>query len=159
MSPIRSTRALRAVLTGGLIAGALDISYAIVMLYARRGRSPMWTLQSVACGLLGRDSFDGGALSALLGLLCQFTIACGAAAVFYFASRVWPALVRFAVPAGIVFGICIYFTMTYVVVPLSRAPFKLRFQGLASMPELLVHMFFIGLPIALSVRRFAGSPE
>jgi hypothetical protein len=159
MSPIRSTRAVRAVLTGGLIAGALDISYAIVMLYARRGRSPMWTLQSVACGLLGRDSFDGGALSALLGLLCQFTIACGAAAVFYLASRVWPALVRFAVPAGIVYGICVYFAMTYVVVPLSRAPFKLRFQGLASMPELLVHMFFIGLPIALSVRRYAGTPE
>lgn len=150
-------RAIPAIFVGGLIAGALDISYAIVMLYARRGRSPEWTLQSVACGLLGRDSFQGGLKTALLGLLCQFTIACGAAAVFYAASRVFPALVRLAVPAGLVYGVCIYVVMTNVVVPLSRAPFKLKFAGLASMPEVLVHMFFIGLPIALSVRRYAGA--
>ena len=130
MSSTPDARAIPAIFVGGLIAGALDISYAIVMLYARRGRSPEWTLQSVACG---------------------------AAAVFYLASRVFPALVRYAVPAGLVFGVCIYLVMINVVVPLSRAPFKLKFAGLASMPEVLVHMFFIGLPIALSVRRWAGA--
>src|SRR5256714_6189019 len=50
----------RAIFWGGLIAGTLDITYAIVFSYLRSGTSPVVILQSVASGLLGKDSFNGG---------------------------------------------------------------------------------------------------
>jgi hypothetical protein len=42
--------------------------------------------------------------------------------------------------------------MSRVVVPLSAAPFRIPLTLL----DLAVHMFFIGLPIALAVRRFSS---
>jgi|SRR5215470_5768490 len=147
-------RAVPAIFVGGLVAGALDITYAITFL-AMNGRPPMWTLQSVATGLLGRASFDGGVRTALLGLLCQFVIACGAAAIYYLASRFFSPLVSLAVPAGLVFGVCIWLVMNFVVLPLSAFPFPQRFTPESVVRNVLVHMFLIGLPIALSVRRYS----
>jgi hypothetical protein len=146
--------AVPAIFVGGLIAGALDITYAITYL-AYMGRPPAWTLQSVASGALGKVAFDGGTATALLGLFFQFVISCGAAAVFYAASRVVPALLRHAVLAGLAFGVGIYVVMSFVVVPLSAAPFKMTFPLASVVRNLLVHMLLIGLPIALSVRRWA----
>jgi hypothetical protein len=147
-------RPLPAILVGGLLAGALDITYAITWL-ALHGKPPMWTLQSVASGALGKAAFDGGWGSALVGLLFQFVIACGAATVFYVASRFVPALTERAVPAGLVFGVCVWLVMSFAVVPLSAAPFKMSFPLASVVRNVLVHMFLIGLPIALSVRRYA----
>jgi hypothetical protein len=47
--------------------------------------------------------------------------------------------------------------MNYVVVPLSAYPYPRRFEPLTMITGVLVHMFLIGVPISLSVRR-AFSP-
>ena len=56
---------------------------------------------------------------------------------------------------GRVYGLGFELVMSYVVLPLSalhaRRPGKLH----AVLPGLLVHRVVIGLPIAISVRRFA----
>lgn len=54
-------KAYRPILLGGLIAGTLDISYACIFSYVRRGTSPVRILQSVASGALGEKAFTGGA--------------------------------------------------------------------------------------------------
>src|SRR5258708_33505129 len=77
------SRALRAILLGGLIAGILDISYACIFSYIRRRTSPVVILQSVASGALGRSAFEGGAKTAALGLFFHFLIATTAAAGFF----------------------------------------------------------------------------
>ena len=72
---------------------------------------------------------------------------------FYLAAKALPLLVRRAVAAGIVYGLLIYAVMNLVVLPLSAFPRKVTFPLLVLVTGLLVHMFCIGLPISLAVRR------
>lgn len=137
---------------GGVIVGILDLAYAIIVYSPKR---PMLIPQSIASGLLGRASFTGGARSAILGVICHFVIALGAATVYYLASRRWRFLVDRPVVSGMIFGACVYLFMHYVVIPLSAA-------GPSHLPvtlksaEFVEHWFCVGLPIAFSVRRFGG---
>ena len=147
----------RAIAVGGLASGTLDISAAIAQ-YALRGVPATRILQSVAAGLLGRAAYAGGAATAGLGLALHFVIAFTAAAVFYAASRRMPLLLKHAIPAGLFYGVAVFFVMNRVVVPMSRFPggggaFDLR----SAIPQIAIHMLFVGLPIALATRHFAGS--
>ena len=155
VEPGRS-RASRAIFWGGLIAGTLDITYAILFSLLRSGTSPVRVLQSVASGLLGADSFDGGAASAALGLFLHFLIAFTAAAVYWAASRRFDVTLRAAVVCGVIYGVVIYAVMNYVVIPLSAVPPRAGPRPLLVLVTgLLVHMFLIGLPIALAARRYS----
>jgi hypothetical protein len=142
-----------AILVGGLLAGALDITAAFVV-YGLRGATPLRILQSVASGLLGADAFKGGLGTAALGALLHFLIALVAAVVYYAASRKLGVLVQRAVVSGLLYGIAVYVFMNFVVLPLSavaKRPFVLEL----ALVILAVHMLCVGLPIALAVRRFA----
>ena len=147
---LRKAKPAPAILWGGLIAGALDITYAIVS-GTIAGATPARTLKSVASGLLGRAAFQGGWEIAALGLALHLLIALGAATVYYAASRRMAILVDRAWISGLLFGALVYLAMNRIVLPLSAVPFKTTLQ----IPGLLVHMFFVGLPIALSVRRYS----
>ena len=149
------SRALRAILVGGLIAGTIDISYACIFSYLRRGTSPVRVLQSVASGALGQDSFKGGARTAALGLLFHFLIATIAAAVYYLASRPLRFLVNHAFICGPLYGVCIYLVMNFIVLPLSAIGSRPALPLPVLISGLLIHMFGIGLPIALIVRRYS----
>jgi hypothetical protein len=150
---VNETSGGKAILWGGILAGILDLSAAMVQ-YALRGVSPVRIAQSIAAGLLGRDAFQGGAATAALGTALHFLIAFTAATVFYLASRRLPWMVRSAVPAGVAYGVAVYFFMNFVVVPLSRFPPR-TFDLQNMMVQVVIHIFCVGLPIALSVRRFS----
>ena len=152
---MKKPRAYQAILLGGLIAGALDITYACVHSYIRRRTKPITILQSVASGALGRSAFEGGAKTAALGLVFHFLIALIAATVYYFASRVLRFMVTQAVICGILYGLCIYFVMNCIVLRLSAihaTVYPWSYPKSALIGGLLIHMFGIGLPIALAVR-------
>ncbi|MBA3651594.1 MAG: hypothetical protein H0W66_08990, partial [Chthoniobacterales bacterium] len=149
---MRQLSALAAILIGGGIAGALDITYAVGF-SALRGVPPMRILQSVASGLLGAPAFEGGVATAALGLVLHFSIALAWAAIFYLASKAIPFLTRHPVVAGLFYGFLIYAVMNLVVLPLSAFPRKVSFPLLVLVTGLLVHMLCIGLPISLAVRR------
>jgi len=153
---MRRNSAAFAVLVGGLIAGALDITYAVTF-SAFHGVPPLRLLQSVASGLLGAAAYEGGVPTAVLGLVLHFLLMLLIAAIFYFASRKLPALVQRAVLWGALYGFVVYWVMNLVVLPLSAFPGKVRFTspGLLAI-NLFVHMFFIGLPIALAARKAAA---
>ena len=146
------TGAAKAILLGGLLAGTLDISAAIGV-YALRGVAPIRILQSVASGLLGRESYQGGAATALLGLGLHFTIATTAAAVYWMISRRFLLARRRPVLAGALFGIGVYLFMNFVVVPLSaigwRAP-----QPSMVLIMVAIHIACVGWPIAFAAGRF-----
>ena len=150
-------RVIRWIVTGGLIAGACDITYAVVF-SGFRGVPPMRLLQSVASGLLGASAFDGGWPTAVLGLGLHFLIALTFAVAFYGASRAFPGLVRHAVACGIGYGFFIYWLMNLAVLPLSAFPRKVTFVPIVVATGLIVHMFLIGLPIALAIRRGSTPP-
>ena len=141
----------KAVLVGGGIAGTIDISYAIIANLAKV--SPARVLQSVASGLLGSDAFDGGVATAALGLLLHFTMTCIMALIFIRAARNVAIVRNNLLLAGPAYGAAIYFVMRWIVVPLSRFPYDLRHVRPL---ELAVHIFGVGLVIALAARRFAA---
>jgi hypothetical protein len=108
----------------------------------------MRSLQGIAAGVLGSRSFHGGLPTALLGLFCHFFIAFSAATVYLTASRWIPFLLAHAV----ISGVAVYFFMNRVVVPLAGAikyPFSLQLLVIG----VVIHIFCVGLPIALVVRR------
>lgn len=140
------------VLTGGLIAGALDIIYAMVFWSIRRAVPPQRILQSVAAGLLGDASFAGGWATAILGLALHFLIALSMAAVYYLGARRWAALWHRALLFGAAYGLLLYGIMNHVVVPLSAGRPGSKdplWIGLS----IAVHMFLIGVPCAVFARR------
>ena len=149
----KNPNAMLAVLWAGLACGVLDITAAFVV-YGFFGAKPVPLLQGIASGLLGSRAFQGGLATALLGLLCHFVIAFGAAAVYFVASRAFPFLIQNAAVSGALYGVCVYFFMNRIVVPLSAAakrPFSLKLMIVG----IVIHIFCVGLPISLSVRRFS----
>ena len=147
----RAAATAHPVIVGGTAAGILDILAAFAFRGAA-GVSPVRVLQGIASGLLGPSAFQGGGASALLGLVLHFVIAFGAAAVYYGASKVLPVLVRRAVLCGLAYGVLVHLFMNQVVLPLSRVNFRTPpWTFVATM--IVIHMLFVGLPIALSVRR------
>jgi hypothetical protein len=139
---------------GGLIAGTLDLTAACVYSWIRASVSPVRVFHSIASGVLGPDSFTGGAKTAVLGVALHFLIATVATAVFYFASRAWFFLIEHPIVSGLLYGIPVYVVMNFVVLPLSQV--TQRPQPMSSrLINLVILMFCIGLPIALIVRRYA----
>jgi hypothetical protein len=149
------SRPFLAVGAGGFLVGVFDLAFAFLF-YGARGITPVAILHSIASGWIGRAAVTGGAASAALGLVTHFLIAFGAASVYFLASRRFPVLWKHAVPMGILFGAGFYVFMNFVVIPLSAFPFEPTYPLRTVLPAVAVHMFLIGLPIALSVRRFAG---
>jgi len=153
-----ANKLLRPILIGGLIAGALDITYACIFSYIRRGVTPAVVLRSVAAGALGPTARDGGMKVALLGLFFHFLIALIAAAIYVIASRVIAFMNSHAAVSGILFGLCVYVVMNCIVLRLSAIHQTLwpwQYAKSALIGGLLIHMFGIGLPIALVARRYS----
>ncbi len=144
----------RAILFGGLLAGAMDLTSAFIVT-ALRGGSHARMLQSIASGLLGADSFTGGAATAALGVLVHFTIAFIWTIVFYLASRKIRFLIDQPIVSGVLYGVVVYLLMYYVIVPLSATPFQMPHNLDAIARDVFIHIICIGLPIALVVRRYS----
>jgi len=146
--PSGKRNALLAIAVGGGIAGTLDLLQACILFG--------WDIPlAIAGGLLGRQAFQGGMGTYVLGVVLHFFIACSAAAVYYGASRKLGLMNEHPLVCGLFFGAAVEEVMRLVVLPLSalhaRGPYKLHDLILG----LLVHMVVVGLPISFSVRRFA----
>ena len=139
---------------GGLIAGTLDLTAACVYSWVRGNVSPVRVFQFIASGLVGPDSFTGGAKTALLGVALHFLIATVATTIFYFASRNWLLLLERPILAGLLYGVAVYAFMNFVVLPASQVQQRPQPMS-ARIINLIIIMFCIGLPIAVIVRRFA----
>jgi hypothetical protein len=140
------------ILAGGLVAGALDIVYACVFWAVKADLPARRILQSVAAGLLGEASFEGGAATAALGLALHFFIATSMSVVYYLVAARWTLLRERAVLCGAGYGLLLYGIMNYIVVPLSAAGPGSRdplWVGLT----IVVHVLLIGIPISLFARR------
>lgn len=144
------SRAARAILWGGALAGTGDLTFAFIYYGFRMG-----VFQSVAGGLIGREAArSGGVATFLLGVLLHYCIATLWAAAFWLASRRRAVLVRQAVPAGLLYGLVVFYGMNCVVLPLSALHTKGWPPPFAAWP-IAMHMLVVGLPIALATRRWS----
>ena len=148
-------RRIGLVVTGGVVAGLLDITYACAYWAIKAGTPPTRIFQSVATGVLGKDAFGGGMASAALGLTLHMLIAMAMAFAYFAAARRLPLLWQRPVLMGAAYGLFLYLFMRFVVVPLSAAGGggggggDLLWLGLS----VAVHMFLVGVPIALFASR------
>lgn len=147
-------RAFDTILYGGLAVGILDGLFALIFYGLILGVKPLRIFQSVASGVLGRASFEGGTQTFLLGILLHFLVATCIAAVYYMASLKLPVLIHRAVICGLVYGMIAYIVMNYVVIPLSAASSG-RFSLRTFLPAFIGHAFLVGLPVALIARQSA----
>ena len=109
-SPPEKSRAVPAIVTGGLIVGILDITSAFIIWWCR-GVGPVRGLQGIAAGLLGSQSFQGGVVTAGLGLTIHFFVAFMVVTLFYVGSRMFWFLTRYAVVSGLLYGMAVYLFM------------------------------------------------
>jgi hypothetical protein len=146
---VQKPQVLHSIFVGGLLAGALDLTCAFII-YG-------WGVpRGIASGLLGRKAFDGGLATWVLGFALHFFIAFFAAAVYWAASRRREFLKDHFFVCCLFYGIAVFLVMNLIVLPLSAFPFKGGPFTLAGLIQgLLVHMFFIGLPISFSVRQYS----
>jgi hypothetical protein len=142
---------------GGLIAGACDMAYALLWFSGVKGVPWMKIPQSVAAGLIGKGSFDGGAGTVALGFALHWLIAFIWTGIYVFAGRrLLPELLRKPIPYGLIYGAWIYFFMNWVVLPLSAMHTKPHVAPLDTwLTGLAVHMLGIGLAISLSAAKTA----
>jgi hypothetical protein len=148
---------LRAILVGGLIAGACDMTYALLWFSGVKGVPWMKVPQSVAAGLIGPPSFNGGGGTVALGLVLHWLIAIIWAATYVLVGRrLLPDLLRKPIPYGLAYGAWIYFFMNWVVLPLSAMHTKPHFAPLDTwLTGLAVHVLGLGLAISISASKTA----
>ena len=147
-------RALTTAAIGGGIAGLLDCIYATVVWGFILGDNPAGVWQSVAAGLLGKASYDGGNATALLGLALHFLIAFVMALVYVLASRRLPVLTARPLLMGMSYGAILYVVMNFVVVPLSAIGFHAP-KLMGAIRTLVPHLLFVGPAISLVTARRA----
>lgn len=150
-----SSSAFLAIFWGGLACGIFDITQAMVAFNLQSGLKPMTVLQSVASGLLGRASFQGGTKSAALGAFLHFFIAFSWAMIYYLASRRLIFLTEKPVFAGLIYGEFVWIIMTFVVLPLSAIHRWPVWNKASIITGPIGHTVLVGLPIALAVKRWA----
>jgi uncharacterized membrane protein YagU involved in acid resistance len=125
-----------AIFWGGLACGVLDITQACIAWGIQNHLPPVRIFQSVASGLLGPKSFQGGAKTAALGLFLHFLIAFIWALIYYVASRQIGFLTVKPVIAGLLYGEFVWVMMNCVVVPL--------WPSIAGRPEPIPRRLLLG---------------
>ena len=113
-------------------------------------------MQSVARGVLGTASFEGGAPAAVLGAALHYTIAVTMAVTYYLVSRNRDFLTRWPIACGVAYGALLYLIMNLVVLPLSAVGMP-KFDNVVWVALSIVMHIVFGLICAFTARRASQS--
>ena len=149
---MKNSGAFCTILTAGLVVGVLDISSAFVIWW-QRGVGARRGLQGIAAGLLGENAYNGGLVTAGLGLALHFFVAFVVVSVFYLASRKIQLLTIHPIVSGVLYGIGVYLVMYWFVLPTVFPTFRHRLWN--ELLAVAIHISLIGLPCALIVHRYS----
>lgn len=144
---------LKAGLITGLAGGALDFAAAsLIYPAAYKGVTFERIWQSVAEGVLGKASYDGGAATIALGIALHFFIATCAGVVLAFVMSRAEIFSRLWFVSGAAYGVAMYYFMQLVVLPLSQV--GLRHPDMKStLIGLGIHIFIFGIGSAFVASR------
>lgn len=146
--------ALKTILVAGFLTGVLDATAAMVQAYFWNDVTPDRVWKYVASGAIGRSAFTGGGGIVALGLFFHFLIAFLFTVTFFF---LYPVIRPYApniIITGIIWGIVVWLAMHFVVTPLSSVPPRQPFNFVKALPQIGIHMFCVGLPMALVIHRY-----
>jgi len=141
----------------GLLTGVTDGLFSSVLSVVFYDSTVTRLFQGVASTLLGKEAFDGGTSTALVGVLMHFGVAFGWSAIFLLLAlrSAWIRRVlasRYGVvKVASVYGPFIWLVMSLLVIPLllHRPPtINIRWWV-----QLIGHFPFVGIPIVASIAR------
>ncbi len=141
------------VLWGGLLIALGDMTFAVFVWFSWSAAGLTRLFQTIAVGVLGKASFDGGVPAALLGAALHLFIATMFVLVYTRVAQRRPSLLRTPIVHGVPYGVLLYVIMNFIVMPLSRVhatpsfahPYWIGFS-------LFAHMVF-GIICVLFARR------
>ncbi|MBB5342882.1 hypothetical protein [Tunturibacter empetritectus] len=140
---------LEVISLAGLLSGVLDLTATSTLVRRTQGIPLERLLQRIASGALGPSAFEGGKKTATAGLFFHFLISFTAAFVYYASSRKLAILIDHPLLSGVLYGAAVHLVMNRIVLPLSAA--TIPFSAKAFLTQLVIHILFVGLPIALVV--------
>ena len=109
--------AIIAILLGGTIAGLVDIGAASAI---NGFINPAGIAKFIAGGLIGLPAARAGGMEIVaLGVALQVGMSILIAAIYGFGASLLPILKRHWLPAGLAFGVGVFFVMEYLVFPHS----------------------------------------
>jgi hypothetical protein len=154
---------LKPILYAAVLVGVLDITAACINLGVAYGFGPLRVLKGVAGGLLGRSALEGGFATAALGLAMHFTMALTITTIFYALSRRLPLPKKLwgVVAVGLLYGAAVFAVNNFATAPLLswvRSLYlhtPILFKPPMGWWQLIIHLFCVGLPIALVMHRYA----
>ncbi|MDO6430742.1 hypothetical protein Q4E93_09090 [Flavitalea sp. BT771] len=145
--------AIKTILPAWLVAGTLDITYAIIMWGPVLGKiTAAQLLQGIASVLIGKDALTGGAGAALLGLAMHYGISLAWTLIYYFIFPWLPFLARNKWISGMLYGIFVWAMMTLAIVPLVTGR-AWHFSTVPFIKSIAPMLFLFGPAIALIINK------
>ena len=108
------------VFIGGLAIALGDMIFATTLWFGWTVPGLVKLFQTIAVGVLGKASYDGGVAAAWLGAGLHLFMATMFVAAYTLAGQRVPALLRRPFVQGPLYGVVLYVAMNFVVLPLSR---------------------------------------
>jgi hypothetical protein len=146
---------------GGLLIAVADALFAIAVWFEWTTKGLTQVFQSIAVGVLGKASYEGGAATALLGAGLHVAMAIAFVAVCIALGMRFRLLVEKPVASGLLYGVGLYVAMNFVVMPLSRVDASPSFKHPDTMAmSVAAHMLFgvVCTLFARRARRMGSSP-
>ncbi|RDZ28192.1 hypothetical protein [Lysobacter silvisoli] len=107
-------------LLGGLLVALGDMAFAATLWFGWDGAGMLRLFQTIAVGVLGPASFDGGLNAALLGGALHVFMATAIVLIYALVARRHRGLLDGVWRYGLPYGVVLYLAMNFVVMPLSR---------------------------------------
>ena len=131
------------VLLGGLLVALGDMCFAATLWFGWNGAGMERLFQTIAVGVLGPTSFDGGMQSAALGVALHVFMATMFVLIYTVIARRYTGLLARPLGYGIPYGVVLYLVMNFAVLPLSRVNASPSFNHLDWIAwSVLAHMAF-----------------
>jgi glucan phosphoethanolaminetransferase (alkaline phosphatase superfamily) len=158
---------VKPILYAGALVGVLDITAACINAWVIAGFTPARVLKGVASGLLGRSALEGGFATTTLGLVMHFMMALTVATIFYVLSRRFPFPQRLSVvvPVGLLYGAAVFAVNNFgtaLFLSWVRSLYlhtPVLFKPPMGWSQLVIHLFCVGLPVALVMRHYSRKPS
>ena len=142
----------------GSLVGSLDALAAVINAYFSFGLMPYRVFQYIASGLLGQKAYQSQTLPVSLGVIIHFSIAITVTYIFYQAYKRFGKASTPKFLLGSMYGIGIWLVMNYIVIPFSLIGTYPK-NPIQIVIGLLIHIFVIGIPIEVLIRRIVKKME
>ncbi len=142
------------VAVGTVAVALLDATDGVIYFWLTAHLNPIQVLQYIASGAFGAAAYRGGLATAFAGLVFHFIISFAAVTVFASLYTRLHAVRKHAPAIGLAYGAVVWCFMNLLVLPLSAVT-PTTLSALSVIHGLIGHALFVGLPAALSVRRYS----